>query len=1576
MSAPLGPRGPDAPPPAGALPDLPDLSHLTEDERKIILGVMDRQKKEDEKEQSMLKKLHQQFESYKDQVKKMGDDITPQTGTTGELQKNPNDSPTCGICHKTKFADGCGHLCSYCQTKFCARCGGRVSLRSNKEDKVVMWVCNLCRKQQEILTKSGAWFYSSAAGPRGGSEGLRGRRHEEAPQEKKAKLQQDLLYQGPPGDVSADRSRPPGLPRQGSLNNGSGLRHSGPGQDIDRKRSPSASRDTNQKYDQREERGQYAPGDGTMPRSPSDYGDGDPRRGAPRRYQDAEAARGEYRGGRGRWRSQEDYPLDQDGPYPLDGQPSEYELQRQRQEEYQTRYRSDPNLARYPVKPQPYEEQMRMHAEVGRARHERRHSDVSLAYTEQDEPQGPIRLSRQHLTERRPPMVGQRSYSMDRNSPTPGGHHRTSNHSPPTPHRSPVLGDRSGDMRRGPGEPIGFRGHDYLDPSSAVRKTKREKMDTMLRNDSLSSDQSESIRPPPPKPHKTKKGGKMRQVSLSSSEEELATTPEYTSCEDVEIESESVSEKGDSQRGKRKTIERAFLSDSTHNTLSERQKKMVRFGGHSLEEDAEWCEPQVKDSGVDTCSSTTLNEDNQHSHSEKHPVTWQPSKDGERLIGRILLNKRMKDGSVPRDSGALLGLKVVGGKMTESGRLCAFITKVRKGSLADTVGHLRPGDQVLEWNGRFLQGATFKEVYNIILESKPEPQVELVVSRPIGDIPRIPDSTHAQLESSSSSFESQKMDRPSISVTSPMSPGMLRDAPQYLSGQLSSQSLSRRTAPFVPRVQVKLWYDKVGHQLIVTILGAKDLPSREDGRPRNPYVKIYFLPDRSDKSKRRTKTVKKSLEPKWNQTFMYSPVHRREFRERMLEITLWDQARVREEESEFLGEILIELETALLDDEPHWYKLQTHDVSSMPLPRASPNPQRRQLHGESPTRRLPIQNKGPYSYNSGSQRISDSEISDYDCEDGVGVVSDYRQNGRDLHSSTLSVPEQAMSSNHCSRSADMNRARSRSPSVPPPQSRSLDPGYDIDPASSQYSSSSRVDRRSVSDDHHSPDSHFLTLPRSRRCQPSDDHQKEPSRNHRISNISREEAVRLLRSTRMSRAHSEGAYSSSASVDYDYKRANPRSGSAQTSPTSTPMSDRRGGRQLPQLPPTGTKGRSAMDVEERTRQMKLKVNKFKQGAGSDSRLEQDYNKRRDGHRGLDNMSAKSSDSDVSDVSAVSRTSSASRFSSTSYMSVQSERPRGKQKISDFTSKMKNRQLGTSSGSMNMTKSTSIGGDMCNLEKTDGSQSDTGVGMVGGDEDKKRRSSIGAKMAAVVGLSRKSRSTSQLSQTEAGGKKLRSTVQRSTETGLAVEMRSRMTRQASRESTDGSMNSYSSEGNLIFPGVRLSSDAQFSDFLDGLGPAQLVGRQTLATPPMGDIQIGIVDKKGALEVEVIRARGLVGKPGSKALPAPYVKVYLLENGACIAKKKTKVARKTLDPLYQQQLPFEEAPGGKVLQIIVWGDYGRMDHKSFMGAVQILLDELDLSNMVIGWFKLFPPSSLVDPTLAPLTRRASQTSLDSRS
>ncbi|XP_053769659.1 regulating synaptic membrane exocytosis protein 1 isoform X1 [Desmodus rotundus] len=1563
MSSAVGPRGPRPPTVPPPMQELPDLSHLTEEERNIIMAVMDRQKEEEEKEEAMLKcvvrdmakpaacktprnaetqphqpspRLHQQFESYKEQVRKIGEEARRYQG------EHKDDAPTCGICHKTKFADGCGHLCSYCRTKFCARCGGRVSLRSNN----VMWVCNLCRKQQEILTKSGAWFFGS--GPQQPSQDgtlsdTATGAGSEVPREKKARLQERSRSQTPLSTAAASSQdmAPPGAqpdrskgaePSQQALGleqkQAASRSRSEPPRE--RKKTPGLS-EQNGKGSQKGERKRG-------PKAAAPPGEGAVEE---RERKDRRESRRLEKG-----RSQE-YP--DVAEKREDGRAAGEEKPRS-EEEYQTRYRSDPNLARYPVKAPPEEQQMRMHARVSRARHERRHSDVALPRTEAGAPPPEGKAGkRAPAAGRAPPPDAQRAHPPDRTAEAraPGAKPPT-NHSPPAPRHGPVPA-----KALEPKAPEPLRKQSRLDPGSAVllRKAKREKAEVMLRNDSLSSDQSESVRPSPPKPHRPKRGGKRRQMSVSSSEEEGVSTPEYTSCEDVELESESVSEKGDL--------------------------------------DYYWLDPATWHSRETSPISS-------------HPVTWQPSKEGDRLIGRVILNKRT---TMPKESGALLGLKVVGGKMTDLGRLGAFITKVKKGSLADVVGHLRAGDEVLEWNGKPLPGATNEEVYNIILESKSEPQVEIIVSRPIGDIPRIPESSHPPLESSSSSFESQKMERPSISVISPTSPGALKDAPQVLPGQLS----------------VKLWYDKVGHQLIVNVLQATDLPSRVDGRPRNPYVKMYFLPDRSDKSKRRTKTVKKVLEPKWNQTFVYSHVHRRDFRERMLEITVWDQPRVQEEESEFLGEILIELETALLDDEPHWYKLQTHDESSLPLPQPSPFMPRRHIHGESSSKKLQR-----------SQRISDSDISDYEVDDGIGVVPPvgYRSSARE-GKSTLTVPEQQRTTHHRSRSVsphrgdDQGRPRSRLPNVP--LQRSLDEIHPTrrsrSPTRHHDASRSPVDHRSRDVDSQylsEQDSELLMLPRAKRgrsaeclhttseLQPSLDrarsastnclrpdtslHSPERERGRWSPSLDRRRPpsprIQIQHASPENDRHSRKSERSSIQkqtrkgIASDAERTH-RQGSPPHSPPADPSFSSRRGRQLPQVPVRSgsieqeqekynSSTKASLVVEERTRQMKMKVHRFKQTTGSGSSQELDreqyskYNIHKDQYRSCDNVSAKSSDSDVSDVSAISRTSSASRLSSTSFMSEQSERPRGR--ISSFTPKMQGRRMGTSGRAI--TKSTSVSGEMYTLEHTDGSQSDTAVGTVGAG-GKKRRSSLSAKVVAIV--SRRSRSTSQLSHTESGHKKLKSTIQRSTETGMAAEMR-KMVRQPSRESTDGSINSYSSEGNLIFPGVRLGADSQFSDFLDGLGPAQLVGRQTLATPAMGDIQIGMEDKKGQLEVEVIRARSLTQKPGSKSTPAPYVKVYLLENGACIAKKKTRIARKTLDPLYQQSLVFDESPQGKVLQVIVWGDYGRMDHKCFMGVAQILLEELDLSSMVIGWYKLFPPSSLVDPTLTPLTRRASQSSLES--
>ncbi|XP_025907097.1 regulating synaptic membrane exocytosis protein 1 isoform X28 [Nothoprocta perdicaria] len=1228
-----------------------------------------------------------------------------------------------------------------------------------------MWVCNLCRKQQEILTKSGAWFFGSGPQPSPSQDGALSDTAtgggSEAPREKKARLQERSRSQTPLSTAAASSQEIAATSVQPDRRKGAEVPQ--PAMGLDQKQAASRSRSEPPRERKKTSSVSEQNGKGLkserkrVPKSSlQKEGPADDRERKERHERRLEKGK-----------SQELPEKPEEGKVPDD------EKQRE-EDEYHTRYRSDPNLARYPVKPHPEEQQMRMHAKVSKARHERRHSDVALAHTEMEEAEVPENKLGKHsqlqgTQDRKSLVETQRSYSIDRTGDVRiSVSKQLTNHSPPTPRHSPA-----------PVEHVEYKNHDSfkkqsrLDPSSAIlmRKAKREKMETMLRNDSLSSDQSESVRPSPPKPHRAKRGGKKRQMSVSSSEEEGASTPEYTSCEDVEIESESVSEKGDL--------------------------------------DYYWLDPATWHSRETSPISS-------------HPVTWQPSKEGDRLIGRVILNKRT---TMPKESGALLGLKVVGGKMTELGRLGAFITKVKKGSLADVVGHLRAGDEVLEWNGKPLPGATNEEVYNIILESKSEPQVEIIVSRPIGDIPRIPETSHPPLESSSSSFESQKMERPSISVISPTSPGALRDAPQVLPGQLS----------------VKLWYDKVGHQLIVNVLQATDLPTRVDGRPRNPYVKMYFLPDRSDKSKRRTKTVKKSLEPKWNQTFLYSHVHRRDFRERMLEITVWDQPRVQEEESEFLGEILIELETALLDDEPHWYKLQTHDESSLPLPQPSPFMPRRHVHGgESSSKKLQR-----------SRPISDSDISDYDVDDGIGVVPPgYRTSSRESKSTTLTVPEQQRTTHHRSRSVsphrgdDQGRTRSRLPNVP--LQRSLDEIHQMrrsrSPTRHHDASRSPVDYRS-----RDMDSQYLS----------------------------DQESELLMLPRAKRGRSAECLHTISELQPSLDRARSASTNCLRPDTSLHSPERERGRWSPSL------------ERRRPTSPRIHIQHASPEDDRQSRKVERYSSQKQTRKGSAAEAERIHQQGSPTQSPPADTSFSSR--------------RGRQLP----------QVPVRSGSIEQ---------------------------------------------------------------EAGNKKLKSTIQRSTETGMAAEMRSRMVRQPSRESTDGSINSYSSEGNLIFPGVRLGADSQFSDFLDGLGPAQLVGRQTLATPAMGDIQIGMVDKKGQLEVEVIRARGLTQKPGSKSTPAPYVKVYLLENGACIAKKKTRIARKTLDPLYQQTLVFDESPQGKVLQVIVWGDYGRMDHKCFMGVAQILLEELDLSSVVIGWYKLFPPSSLVDPTLTPLTRRASQSSLES--
>nr|XP_042904214.1 protein piccolo isoform X2 [Parasteatoda tepidariorum] len=93
-------------------------------------------------------------------------------------------------------------------------------------------------------------------------------------------------------------------------------------------------------------------------------------------------------------------------------------------------------------------------------------------------------------------------------------------------------------------------------------------------------------------------------------------------------------------------------------------------------------------------------------------------------VKRILLTRDPKDRSV---SGNGLGMKVVGGKEVpgSNGMIGAYVAKIFPGGVVETLGEVKEGDQVLEWNGIPLTGRTYEEVQRIIASSADE--VEIVI---------------------------------------------------------------------------------------------------------------------------------------------------------------------------------------------------------------------------------------------------------------------------------------------------------------------------------------------------------------------------------------------------------------------------------------------------------------------------------------------------------------------------------------------------------------------------------------------------------------------------------------------------------------------------------------------------------------------------------------------------------------------------------------------------------------------------------------------------------------------------------
>ncbi|KAK3913657.1 Protein piccolo [Frankliniella fusca] len=322
-------------------------------------------------------------------------------------------------------------------------------------------------------------------------------------------------------------------------------------------------------------------------------------------------------------------------------------------------------------------------------------------------------------------------------------------------------------------------------------------------------------------------------------------------------------------------------------------------------------------------------------------------------VNRFLLTRDPKDRSVAgeRDWNGL-GMRVIGGKDIpgSGGVLGAFVARIYPGGVADRAGdiredlRMRPGDQVLEWNGVSLTGKTFEEVQSILAQTQTVEEVEVVIrsrhcSSRSGSAPRLDvDQDRDRMRRGSSRHSLDMNGNASVSGSSRDRHGSSSTHDDGRRKYSDADALSVGTGTTEPsggsghrgssvtgfgELSLQVCYDKQAHILYLIVHKARNLPlihSQGNMIPPDPYVKVYLLPGRNLENQRRTKACSRTQEPEWNQTMVYEGVPPEELPTRYLEVTTWNYDVSKPNPA--MGGVLLDLsDTSVLDEEPVWYAL-------------------------------------------------------------------------------------------------------------------------------------------------------------------------------------------------------------------------------------------------------------------------------------------------------------------------------------------------------------------------------------------------------------------------------------------------------------------------------------------------------------------------------------------------------------------------------------------------------------------------------------------------------------------------------
>ncbi|XP_057333108.1 regulating synaptic membrane exocytosis protein 2 isoform X4 [Microplitis mediator] len=810
--------------------DLPDMSHLTPEERRIIEEVMMRQKQEEDRENEIMRRKQDEVQILEETIR-----------ARSEKHKKAGIEldATCDICMKTKFADGVGHICNYCNIRCCARCGGKVTLRSNK----VIWVCIVCRKKQELLSKTGQWMVKTGLGA--------------ADQAMIRRMQEDM-HGGPLTHTELTQDKRPKLERAHSAAEKENLPLL--------QRSGSALR---RQYSQQEQipNRRLSTSDSGVEMSVSPHS---------RSLPTPHVVVGSY-------------------PQQTPRHPAAFP-------------EDDPNIYRGEL-----DGLMKQHAQTyqrSRQIYQEQNSNVPITYGHTGVDNSRVHQSQQHQIHQVP------GKHLSQTLPPPGSNagslHQQRSFSSSEEERSTpeCASDEPDESEKGKGY------YHHVGGSASISGGSRR--------------------------HGPHNGHHITGTGIITTEYNGHHPPREPRKEENTLVRRSFRRSDEWRADSRRFTER-------------RGKKTVRFdGGTNVAGEEDWSweadrqgsqDSATKDSGIDTSSTFTSSED---SNRGDLPKQSQASSDGQKIIVHMILRKSAGPGSI-------LGLKVAGGQLLDDGRIGALIEKVKEGTPAAVDGQLRPGDEVIEWNGHCLQGKNSQEVANIIAESRDENQVELIVAKnhpdstnnsitcsnlPSGTtttsmIPQRRITAQAQWRQTHETMPilqqphhrglkkcilwelyDVRREKPSVLVTSPGSPDL------HGQGRNRHPRYPTTNANVGGKLQVKLDFNPACNRLSVTVFRATELTPRSNGQLRNPYAKVYLLPDRNEMSKRRTKTLANTNDPRWNETFDYN-IRKSELKRRWLEVSVWDFTI--HEANDFLGEAVLELSNLSEKSQWQWQNLVAHE---------------------------------------------------------------------------------------------------------------------------------------------------------------------------------------------------------------------------------------------------------------------------------------------------------------------------------------------------------------------------------------------------------------------------------------------------------------------------------------------------------------------------------------------------------------------------------------------------------------------------------------------------------------------------